>query len=463
MPFTVTNAEARLFSVLRAARRNKLAAYGISVAAVALATLGRLAIGQELMPGVPFITFYPAVLFATFFGGLGPGILAIVLSLVAAWYFFLPPIYSFAFDETATFTLAAFLLINAINVALIAVLNWALERVFAREQEVRTLIETAPNGIVVVDDQGNVKLVNATAEKLFGYTRLELIGQNVEVLVPDRLVNVHQTLRNNYMTAPETRAMGVGRDLNARRKDGSEFPIEIGLNAVSRDGRHIVLATVVDISERKKLLDRQRLIVDELRHRTQNLFAVIHTLASRSLDEKQSVAEARKLFLARIQALARAHAMLADAAWEGAPLDKIVQATLDAFTDRATVTGCDIVITPSAAQHFALILHELATNATKYGALSVPTGHITVEGKINGGSAEEEFTFLWQEIGGPPTARPIRRGFGSSVLVEAARGFGKRAVLDYPPAGVTYELVVPLSSIRAKPTAVGAAISKEAG
>jgi PAS domain S-box-containing protein len=459
MPFTATDGEARLFSVLRAARRNKLAAYSISVAVVALATLGRLAIGSELMPGVPFITFYPAIVFATFFGGLGAGILAIVLSIVATGYFFLPPIYSFAFDETTIVALIVFLFINAINVALVAVLNWALNRVFAREQEVRALIETAPNGIVVVDGDGKVKLVNATAEKLFGYTRLELIGQNVEVLVPDRLVNVHQTLRNNYMAAPETRAMGIGRDLNARRKDGSEFPVEIGLNALSRDGRHVVLATVVDISERSKAVERQRLIVDELRHRTQNLFAVVHTIASRSLEES----ERKKVFIARIQALARAHAGLADAAWEGAPLDKIVRATLDAFTGRATVTGCDIVVTPSAAQHFALIVHELATNATKYGALSVPTGHITIQGRINGGGAEEEFSFLWQEIDGPPTARPIRRGFGSTVLVEAARGFGKRAVLDYPSAGVTYELVVALSSIRAKPTAVGAEIAKEAG
>jgi PAS domain S-box-containing protein len=287
------------------------------------------------------------------------------MSALGQYRTFLPPV-GFALDENTLIALVTFIFINALNVALVALLNWALERVFAREQETRTLLETAPNGIVVVDDEGKVRLVNATAEKLFGYTRLELIGQNIEVLVPDRLVNVHQTLREKYMETPETRAMGIGRDLNARRKDGSEFPVEIGLNAVSRDGRNAVLATVLDISERKKAAERQRLIVDELRHRTQNLFAIIHTLASRSLDDTA----AKILFLARIQALARAHAMLADAAWEGAPLDKIVQATLDAFTERATITGCDIVITPSAAQHFALLVHELATNATKYGALS---------------------------------------------------------------------------------------------
>jgi two-component sensor histidine kinase len=215
---------------------------------------------------------------------------------------------------------------------------------------------------------------------------------------------------------------------------------------------------VVDISERKKTVERQRFVVEELRHRTQNLFAVVHTLASRSLDEKQSMADARKLLLSRIQALARAYAMLADAAWEGAPLDRIVRATLDAFTERATVTGCDIIVTPSAAQHFALILHELATNATKYGALSAPSGHVEIQGNVR----EQDFSFRWQETGGPPVATPVRRGFGSSVLVESAKAFGKRANLDYASSGLRYELVVPLRSIEAKPVA-DASVSREAG
>ena len=102
----------------------------------------------------------------------------------------------------------------------------------------------------------------------------------------------------------------------------------------------------------------------------------------------------------------------------------------------------------AAAQYFALILNELATNATKYGALSVPTGHITIQGQINGKSAEDEFSFLWQERGGPTAATPIRRGFGSAVLIDAAK-----TALEYPPSGVRYELVIPLSTIQAKVTA----------
>jgi PAS domain S-box-containing protein len=449
MPFSKSSGEVHLFNLLQMMRGNRPLAYAMAVGAVALAVLVRLAIGLEFFPGVSFITLYPAIFLSAFLGGLGPGILAIILSSVAAWYFFIPPFYSFAFEYKDAFLLFVFIAINAINVALVVILNWALARVFAREQEMRSLIETAPGGIVVIDDEGKVTLVNASTEKLFGYTRLELIGQNIDVLVPDRLVNAHEALRKAYMTSPETRPMGRGRDLSARRKDGGEFPVEIGLNALSRDGQHVVLATVVDISERRKAVEEQRLMINEMRHRTQNLFAIVHAVASKSLDEKQSVAEAKTMLLGRIEALARAHAMLADAAWQGAPLDQIVRRTLDAFTDRATVTGCNITINPSAAQQFALIVHELATNATKYGALSVPTGRISIEGTVNGQDAgEETFSFRWQESGGPPATLPIRRGFGSSILIDAAKGFSKRAALDYATTGVTYELVVPLTSIQ---------------
>jgi PAS domain S-box-containing protein len=449
MPFIGFSSETRTFRFLRSLRGNALLAYLISVASVVLAVLIRFAIGEDTLPGVPFITFYPVIIFATLAGGFGPGLLAVLLSSAAAWYFFLPPAHSWELGPQEALSLVVFLIINAINIGIVTMLNRALERIIAREQEVRALIESAPNGIVVVDDQGLVRLVNASAEKLFGYTRRELVGKDVEVLIPDRLVDAHKMLRHAYMAAPETRAMGVGRDLNARRKDGTDFPVEIGLNSISRDGQQMILATVLDISERRKAAEQQRLVVNEMRHRTQNLFAIVHSIATRSLDEKRSIPEAKSLLLDRIQTLARAHAMLADAAWQGAPLDAIVRQTLDAFTSRATITGCDIVITPSAAQHFALILHELATNASKYGALSVPDGRISIEGTINGGGGERVFSFRWQESGGPPAARPLRRGFGSSVLVDAAKGFGERATLDYAPEGVSYELCVSLNKIQA--------------
>lgn len=122
-----------------------------------------------------------------------------------------------------------------------------------REQEqFRLVVEGAPNGILMVDEAGLVKLVNSQTEKLFGYTRNELIGQRIEILLPESLDGQHQHHRQQFFADPKARAMGAGRDLSARRKDGSEFPVEIGLNPIVTAEGTAVLATVVDVTQRKR-------------------------------------------------------------------------------------------------------------------------------------------------------------------------------------------------------------------
>jgi PAS domain S-box-containing protein len=120
----------------------------------------------------------------------------------------------------------------------------------AAEEHLRLVMEAAPNAMIAVDDAGHISLMNAQAERLFGYVRAELLGQSVERLVPERLRDGHHVLRENYLTAPTTRAMGAGRELFGVRKDGSEFPIEIGLNPLSTPRGKFVLAAVIDITDR---------------------------------------------------------------------------------------------------------------------------------------------------------------------------------------------------------------------
>ena len=143
----------------------------------------------------------------------------------------------------------------------------------------RILVEAAPNGILMVDDQGTIKWVNTSIEKLFGYKRFDLLGQSVEVLVPYRQIDSHLKLRNSFLQRPEARAMGAGRDLSGRRKDGSEFPVEIGLSPIERNGKHGVLATVIDISERKRAEERQNMLMAELDHRVKNVLARVAVVA----------------------------------------------------------------------------------------------------------------------------------------------------------------------------------------
>lgn len=150
-----------------------------------------------------------------------------------------------------------FIFFCLVNLAPVAVVNAMMDRARAQEENASILLDGVPDGIVVVDAQGNIKLVNASTERLFGYKQFELLDKNVEVLVPDGLADMQQVKRNTFPQKPEARAIRVRRDLRARRRDGSEFPIEIGLSPVSHNGGSAVLATIVDLSERKRAQQSQ--------------------------------------------------------------------------------------------------------------------------------------------------------------------------------------------------------------
>ena len=127
------------------------------------------------------------------------------------------------------------------------------------EEKFRLAVEASPSGILLVNQTGQIVLVNAHIEELFGYGREELIGQSVEILVPERFASKHPEYRANFLAAPTRRAMGAGRELFGRRKDGSEFPVEIGLNPIETPDGILVLASVVDISARKRAEEEAQL------------------------------------------------------------------------------------------------------------------------------------------------------------------------------------------------------------
>ena len=130
------------------------------------------------------------------------------------------------------------------------------------EEKFRLVVESAPSAMVMIEGDGRIVLVNAEAEKLFGYNRGELLGQPIEMLVPERFRNKHPGFRTSFFASPAARSMGVGRDLHGRRKDGSEFPVEIGLNPIETEEGLLVLSAIVDITERKRAEEKFRLVVE---------------------------------------------------------------------------------------------------------------------------------------------------------------------------------------------------------
>jgi two-component sensor histidine kinase len=223
-----------------------------------------------------------------------------------------------------------------------------------------------------------------------------------------------------------------------RWKDGSLLPVEIGLNPILNGARPGALATIVDISERKNLERRTQILADEISHRARNLLTVVQALALRKLPRKDSGD-----FVKTLEALARTQKIFGT--FTVAPLRSIIEGELVGVEPQVAIAGCNVLLTPAAGQDFSLIVHELATNAFKYGALSEAEGRIDIRGRER---KDGTFHMVWTERGGPIIkSPPERRGFGQQVLKAIVKGLSGTMKLDYRPEGLRYELVVPTERI----------------
>src|SRR5215469_8905190 len=199
---------------------------------------------------------------------------------------------------------------------------------------------------------------------------------------------------------------------------------------------NILARQAADYLERKHSEQIQQTIVLELQHRSNNLLAVIQSIAQRSLAGDQS----KKTFEARLQALARANRALVRSNWGGVDLNQLVRTELELFSKRASISGVSVLLSPQHAQNFTLALHELATNSAKYGALSNATGKVQVTWTIEPDQSGSVLKFKWQESGGPPVSPPTRQGFGSQLL----KGIFSDVSLKYLVEGLRCQIVVHL-------------------
>jgi PAS domain S-box-containing protein len=195
-----------------------------------------------------------------------------------------------------------------------------------------------------------------------------------------------------------------------------------------------------DYLEGKRADEIQATLAREIQHRSNNLLAVIQGLAARSLSGTHTLAEAKKAFEARLQALARANAELTKSNWAGVNLGEIVRSELRPYAERTMVDGIDVILSPQHAQNFTLTLHELATNAAKYGALSNGSGKVGVSWEITRQNGNNKLGFKWQERGGPPVVVPIRQGFGTTLV----KATFPSARIDYAAKGLCCEIIIPL-------------------
>ena len=209
----------------------------------------------------------------------------------------------------------------------------------------------------------------------------------------------------------------------------------------------------VDITDRRMAEERQRLLMEELSHRVKNTLTVVQAIASQTLRGSGASPEAREALSTRLMAMSRAHELLMQGGWSEANLHDLVLETarLHAHGEagRFRIEGPGLMLGSRAAMALALVLHELATNAVKYGALSVPEGEVLVRWDTTTIDGEARLRFRWQEAGGPPVVPPARQGFGTRLIERSfGQSLGASMRLDYPETGVTFILDAPVAAMQ---------------
>jgi PAS domain S-box-containing protein len=301
-------------------------------------------------------------------------------------------------------------------------------------QRLASVVESSDDAIVSKDLQGVVQSWNKGAERLFGYSAQEIIGKSITLLFPldrmDEEPSILERLR---------RGERVGHYETVRkRKDGALVDVSLTVSPIfGSDGRVIGASKIArDIALAKRAREQQKLLLAEIMHRVKNTLATVQAIASQTLC--QSPDEERGAFMARLHALSKAHDLLISDRWDCAPLTAVIAAAIEPFQrDRFRLEGPDVALNAGTSLHISLALHELATNAAKYGALSNRTGRIRARWKPMG---NDRLMFSWQEQGGPPVAPPKRKGFGSILIEHAFECVRFR----YAPRGLTCSFHAPL-------------------
>ena len=269
---------------------------------------------------------------------------------------------------------------------------------------------------------------------MFGSSRERMVGQSIETLVPQRFRDRHMAHRAHYMKDAKTRAMGANLQLFAQRADGSEFPVDIMLSPMEIDQRRLALAMVRDITERKRAEARVQWLMRGVNHRARNILSVVQAMAhqSRTGLSQEFVSE----FEERIQGLSASYDLLANNKWQNVPLAELVRVQLAHFgypvDGYIAVRGPDFWITSAAAQTIGMALHELATNAGKYGAFSAPRGLLQVSWTV----ADDRLTVTWDETEGPTVDKVSEPGFGTKLLKSALSAFDGRTEISYLKTGL---------------------------
>lgn len=285
-------------------------------------------------------------------------------------------------------------------------------------RRMEAIVQSAMDAIITIGEDQRVVLFNPAAEKMFGYSAKDTLGQPVTMLIPERFRANHAAYVQRFFDSGVlNRPLASARpDLNGLRRSGEEFPIEASISQVTVDGERVGTIILRDITERRTSEEARALLTREVDHRAKNALAVTQALVS--LTKADNVEDFADAIRGRIASLGRAHSLLSQSQWGGAPLEQLIHDELSPYAkaDQIELKGPTISCSADAVQSLSLMFHELATNAVKHGALGSAAGNVVIEWELDA----QELRVEWREQGGPPVKRPKGEGIGSRLLRQVA-------------------------------------------
>jgi PAS domain S-box-containing protein len=459
-----------------ALRPGTIGAYALAFLCAGVATALRLAIDPYVV-GVQYITFFPAVIITTLISGFRAGFFCIVLSAAAANFFLIAPRLSFYIEHPGeVVAILLFVLASLMNVIFVTGMRFAIEgywelsrkldehgiavherpddaprlQKIVREANVDALfermwlasiVEFSEDAIISKNIDGIITSWNKGAEQLFGYLAEEAIGKPVTILIPPDRQDEEGVIIERIRRGARVEHYETVR----QRKDGSLIDVSLTISPIRGVEGKVVGASKIarDITDRKRSEAQISVLARESEHRAKNLLANVKAMVQ--LSHSDTPKGLKEAIGGRIEALANVHSLFAQSRWTGAELGSLVEQELSPYSRdgemRTWIDGPSVMLNSDVAQSIAVALHELATNAAKYGALSEEKGRVRVEWSR---AADGRIALRWIEAGGPPVNPPTRKGFGTHVIEAMIRAHaGGDVRLDWRAEGLRCEFTLP--------------------
>ena len=326
-------------------------------------------------------------------------------------------------------------------------------------QRLQNLFSQAPTFMAMTSGQDHrFDMVNPEYQTLVG-DRV-VVGKTLAEAMPEIAEQGYLALMDEVFRTGQTVRRAAERVMFARGPGAplAERYVDFVYQPIRDDSGKVasIFTQGSDVTERVRAENHQKLLINELNHRVKNTLTSIQSIVSQTLRGAQTKEEASKAITDRILALSRAHNVLTAENWDGAELGAMVDSALEAFKvngrEAIRVVGPDLRVGPHAAMSIALALHELATNAVKYGALSSAGGKVDIGWQLSG----DDFELIWAESGGPPVIPTDRKGFGSRLLLQVLpRELQGTADIDYRPQGIAFRLSTSLEAVSDRPAPEG--------